>query len=96
LNVPRYSDDTLVQRAREWALLDRESLLDAYSGEGPQADTIREEIAGLTAIKGKKLAKMTSNERHAAMLALLYASSGNNHWRTRSRAKRRKQDAGKM
>jgi hypothetical protein len=72
LKVPRYSDDTLVQRAREWALLDRESLLDAYSGEGPAADTIREEIAGLTAIKGKKLAKMTSNELRAAILALLY------------------------
>ncbi|KVP39671.1 hypothetical protein [Burkholderia ubonensis] len=71
--MPRYSDDTLLRRATEAALLDRESLLDAYAGEGPTADNIRTEIAGLKALKGKKLAKMSPEEYHAAFLAFVYA-----------------------
>ena len=70
--MPRYSDDTLVQRAIECALLDRESLLDAYSGEGPIADDIRAQIAGIYAIKGKKLAKMTPAEDESARIAMIY------------------------
>ena len=71
-NVPRYSDDTLLSRALTCALLDRESLLDAYGGEGPTADDIRTQIANLKALKGKKLAKMTPAEQLVAMTAFLY------------------------
>ncbi|KVP96839.1 hypothetical protein WJ97_13245 [Burkholderia ubonensis] len=70
--MPRYSDDTLLKRALTCALLDRESLLDAYGGEGTTAVEIRTQIASLQAIQGKKLAKMTPAEYHAACLAFIY------------------------
>ncbi|WP_060192696.1 hypothetical protein [Burkholderia ubonensis] len=70
--MPRYSDDTLLSRALTCALLDRESLLDAYGGEGPTADEIRTQIASLEALKGKKLARMTPAEQLTAMEAFLY------------------------
>lgn len=70
--MPRYSDDTLLRRALVCALLDRESLLDAYSGEGPTADDIRVQIASMQALKGKKLANMTPEEDEAARLAFVY------------------------
>lgn len=70
--MPRYSDDTLLGRAITCALLDRESLLDAYGGEGSTADDIRAQIARLESLKGKKFAKMTPAEQLVAMAAFLY------------------------
>jgi hypothetical protein len=70
--VPRYSDDSLLRRALVCALLDRESLLDAYSGEGPTADDIRVQIANMQALRGKKLANMTPEEDETARLAFVY------------------------
>jgi hypothetical protein len=47
-------------------------LLDAYGGEGPNADEIRGQIARIQALKGKKLAKMTPEENEAARLAFVF------------------------
>lgn len=66
------SDDTLLRSAIEAAMLDRESYEDAVRGDTSTMAEARATLEKLKALKGKKLAKMSADERHTAMLAFLY------------------------
>lgn len=70
--MPRYSDDTLLKTAIEAAMLDRESFEDAVRGDAGAQAAARETLEKLKALKGKKLAAMSADEQHTAMLAFLY------------------------
>lgn len=70
--MPKFTDDTLVQRARRFAILDRESLREAYGDHGPEAERIKREIDGLVVLAGRNLDEMTQPEYQLACLALVY------------------------
>lgn len=71
--MPGYSDDRLLQRAINAAVLDRESLSEAYGGRGPVSDKALETATKVQALVGKKLAKLSEDEQQAAFSAFLYA-----------------------
>jgi hypothetical protein len=70
--MPRLSDDTILQRAIEPAILDRESFAGAHGGQGKIADDANALANAIRAIQGKRLAKMSESELLTAYRALLY------------------------
>lgn len=71
--MPKISDNTLLQRAIEPALNDRTSFLDAVRGDADAEAVTKAEIVVIGALRGKRLAVLSEDERRAAMLALLFA-----------------------
>jgi hypothetical protein len=71
--MPRLTINTILARAIEPAIADRTAYVDAYNGEGPEADNARETIEGIKALVGKKFAKLNEQELDFAGQALLYA-----------------------
>ena len=71
--MPKLSDDAIFARAINPALQDRITLADAYSNEGPNAETALEQGRAIKALTGKRLDKMTPAEQEAAYLCLACA-----------------------
>lgn len=71
--MPRLTLDVLLQRAIAPAIMDRESFIEAYRGQGVEAEEARQEIAAMEALKGRRFASLDLTGRRAAMMALLYA-----------------------
>lgn len=73
MTMPKMSDDTLLRHAIPAAILDRESLAEAYDGVGEAADRARELAAAFEALKGRKLTQLTNAEAESARLCFIYA-----------------------
>lgn len=71
--MPKFSDDALLQQAISRAALDRESLIDADSGIGEWADQARAVILKFEALRGKRLASLTQDEKEIARLCFIFA-----------------------
>lgn len=71
--MPSYSDDTLLKRSINSAMLDRESFSDCYDGKGPESVEALRVAKAIQALAGKRMASLTTEERKTAFLALLYA-----------------------
>lgn len=73
--MPRPGLDTVLQRALSRAVLDRESLAEAYSHKGPEAEAATAAALAIEALRGKKYRSMDEAERKTAFRALVYAES---------------------
>lgn len=71
--MPKRSDDTLLKFAIPAAVLDRESLAEAYSHIGREAEDARKSAAEFQRLSGKKLSQLTEDERDAARRCFIYA-----------------------
>ena len=71
--MSRYSDNYLLQKAIDDAILDRDSFSDAYSRTGAESDEALELIRKMEALKGKSILILTDDERLTAYYSFLYA-----------------------
>jgi hypothetical protein len=71
--MPRYSDDTLLQRAIRYAVLDRESLAECYGNEGEWAVIALNVVKKIETLVGKKLVSLTPEDEVTAFNAFVYA-----------------------
>lgn len=71
--MPRVTPDSVLQKAIQAAVLDRESLADAYSNEGEWADEAKCEATQMQALRGKRLKNMSEDELKTAFKVFVYA-----------------------
>lgn len=71
--MPRYSDNTLLQKAIQPALDDRAAMIDALGPDTAAIAEVQAECAAIEALRGKKLAKLTPAEQQAARMTFIYA-----------------------
>ena len=71
--MPKPSPNALLQRAIPFAILDRESLADAYNNKGPHADDARALCERFDGLKAKRFAYLDKTDLQLAMLAFIYA-----------------------
>ena len=62
-----------LKRSIPYAISDRKDMVQAYDGEGPDADEARQACIELNALKGIKPSKFTPEQRKTARMALLWA-----------------------
>lgn len=67
------SDNARLQQAIEGAILDRESLADAYGYEGPEAKEALADIKRLGSLRRKRLSNMSPDALSLAFKALVWA-----------------------
>ena len=72
--MPKISDNAALQRAINPACLDRESLIDAYGGEGEWADEARADLIRFRALRGKSLGRMSPAALEAARCCFIFAA----------------------
>lgn len=71
--MPKLSDDSLLKRAIEDAVSDRDSFSEAYSRTGAESDKAVALISKIRALKDKSFKTMTDNDLLIARQTFLYA-----------------------
>jgi hypothetical protein len=71
--MPKLSDTTILGRAIDPAILDRESFSGAYGGEGPESEEALGLAEKIRSLRGKRFASLTAEEAEIARLTLIYA-----------------------
>lgn len=71
--MPKTSDNARLQQAIEGAILDRESLADAYGYEGSEANEAVADVKRLGSLRRKRLSSMSADALSLAFKALVWA-----------------------
>lgn len=71
--MPKLSDDTLLKRAIEDAVSDRDTFSDAYGRSGPESDEALALIENMRELSGRSFRTMTDAEKLIAHDVFLYA-----------------------
>lgn len=67
------TENQLLRKAIEAAVLDREAMVDCYGGVGLEADEARQCIKDMRALKNRRFSALNEAERHVAFSIFVYA-----------------------